>query len=90
MKHAAFGLLIATLASGCVHGEAVEQVHAGMSREQVSALMGTPDGSTNTAGRECALYTVAKDFWSRVPWNMTDRYYVCFSDGKVDTFGLVS
>ena len=49
--------------------------------------MGPPDGSTNTAGRECQIYTVTKDFWSRVPWNMTDRYYVCYSDGRVDTFG---
>ena len=87
MKHATCGLLIAFLTAGCVHGSAVEQVHAGMSRDEVAALMGTPDGSTNTAGRECQLYTVAKDFWSRVPWNMTDRYYVCHSDGKVDTFG---
>ena len=90
MKHASIGLLIATLASGCVHGEAVEQVQAGMNREQVAALMGPPDSSTNTAGRECAYYTVAKDFWSRVPWSMTDRYYVCFTDGKVETFGLAS
>lgn len=90
MKHAAFGLLIAFLTAGCVHSEAVEQVHAGMSREEVAALMGPPDGSTNTAGRECQMYTVAKDFWSRVPWNMTDRYYVCYSDGRVDTFGLAT
>ena len=34
-----------------------------------------------------SMYTVAKDFWSRVPWNMTDRYYICYSDGRVDTFG---
>ena len=30
-----------------------------------------------------------KDFWSRVPWEMTSRYYVCYVDGKVDTFGKV-
>jgi hypothetical protein len=81
------GLLIAVLAGGCVHGSSLEQVHAGMSREEVAALMGRPDGSSNTPGRECAFYTVLKEFWSRVPWNMSDRYYVCFSDGKVETFG---
>jgi hypothetical protein len=75
MKHAALGLLIAFSTAGCVHSEVVAQ-------------MGPPDVSTNTAGRECQIYTVTKDFWSRVPWNMTDRYYVCYSDGKVDTFGL--
>lgn len=90
MKRVAQGLLIAFFAGGCVHGTAVEQIHAGMSRAEVSALMGQPDGTTNTAGRECELYTVTKDFWSRVPWNMTDRYYVCYSDGRVDTFGLAT
>ena len=87
MRRAAMGLLIAVLAGGCVHGSSLEQVHAGMSREEVAALMGRPDGSSNTPGRECAFYTVLKEFWSRVPWNMSDRYYVCFSDGKVETFG---
>jgi len=87
MKRTAMGLLIAFLAGGCVHGSSLEQVHAGMSRDEVAALMGAPEGSTSTPGRECSYYSVLKDFWSRVPWNMSDRYYVCFSDGKVDTFG---
>ena len=90
MKHAAFGLLIAFLTAGCVHGSAFEQVHAGMAREEVVALMGPAESSSNTAGGECAVYTVAKDFWSRVPWSMTDRYYVCYSDGRVQTFGLAA
>jgi hypothetical protein len=87
MKHATLGLLIALSVAGCVHGSSVEQVHAGMSREQVASLMGPADLSTSTPGRECAYYTVLKDFWSRVPWNMSDRYVVCFNDGKVETFG---
>jgi hypothetical protein len=88
MKHAALGLLIATLAGACVHTSALEQVRPGMTRDQVTALMGPPQSSTNTAGRECVMYTVTKDFWSRTPWSMTDRYYVCYSEGRVDTFGL--
>jgi hypothetical protein len=87
MTRAAIGLLIAVVVGGCVHGSSLEQVHAGMSREEVVALMGPPEGSTNTPGRECTFYTVLKDFWSRVPWNMSDRYYVCFSDGKVENYG---
>lgn len=82
----AFAPVVLTLAS-CVHTGAVEQIHAGMDRGQVAALMGPPETTSNTAGRECATYVVTKDFWSRVPWSMTDRYYVCFTDGKVDTFG---
>jgi hypothetical protein len=87
MRRAILGSTIFLLAAGCVHGSSVERLHAGMSREQVATLMGPADLSTSTPGRECAYYTVLKDFWSRVPWSMSDRYYVCFSDGRVDTFG---
>ena len=88
MKHVPFGLFAALLAGACVHGSAMEQVHAGMTHEEVSGIIGKPDGTANTAGRSCEHYTVLKDFWSRVPWDMSDPYYVCYSDdGKVDTFG---
>jgi hypothetical protein len=87
MKRAVFALLTAFLATGCVHGSSMEQVHAGMTHQEVASTIGPPDGTTNTAGRECARYTVAKDFWSRVPWDMSDPYYVCYTDGKVDAFG---
>ena len=88
MKHALIGLpIIAGALAGCVHAESVERLHAGMDRTQVSALLGPPETTSSTAGRECATYIVTKDFWSRVPWSITDRYYVCFADGKVETFG---
>jgi hypothetical protein len=88
MKRAAFGLLIAGLASACgVPGEKFQQVQAGMSRDEVVSLMGQPKGSTHDAGRDCDTYSVAKDFWSRVPWDMNHTYYVCFADGKVQSFG---
>jgi len=87
MKHVLPALPVALLAAGCVHTASLDQIHAGMDRSQVAALMGSPETTNNTAGHECATYTVTKDFWSRVPWSMTDRYYVCFTDGKVDTFG---
>jgi SmpA/OmlA family protein len=87
MARGAMGILMALTVGACVHGSSLEQLHAGMSRSEVASLMGPADLSTSTPGRECAYYTVLKDFWSRVPWNMSDRYYVCFSDGKVETFG---
>ncbi len=87
MKRALIALPIAFVLAGCVHAASVEQIHAGMDRNEVATLMGPPETTSNTAGRECATYIVTKDFWSRVPWDMTDRYYVCFTDGKVDTFG---
>jgi len=88
MKRAPIALPIAVALTGCVHTEAVEKIHVGMDRGQVAALMGPAETTSNTAGRECATYSVTKDFWSRVPWSMTDRYYVCFADGKVETFGV--
>ena len=87
MKRWTMGLLIAVTAGGCVHGSSVEQLHAGMDREQVASLMGPAEISTSTPGRECAYYTVLKDFWSRVPWDMSNKYYVCYVDGRVDYFG---
>jgi outer membrane protein assembly factor BamE (lipoprotein component of BamABCDE complex) len=87
MKRALIGLPIAFLATACVHAASMDEVHAGMERSQVTAMLGPPETTNNTAGQECAYYSLTKDFWSRVPWDMTDRYYVCFTDGKVETFG---
>ncbi|MFI5000753.1 MAG: hypothetical protein ACHQK9_12810 [Reyranellales bacterium] len=88
MKRAAFGLLIAGLAAGCgVPGEKFDQMHAGMNREEVVSLVGPPETSIRDSDRDCDIYRVTKDFWSRVPWDMSWRYQVCFSDGKVQSFG---
>ena len=90
MKRIACLLSIAlpiTVLGGCVHGDNLEKVQAGMTREQVASLMGPPDASTHSPGKDCAYYTVLKDFWSRTPWTLSNRYYVCFTDGRVETFG---
>jgi hypothetical protein len=89
MKRVVLGILSALAASGCVHNESLGHVQAGMSREQVASIMGPSDGSVSEPGRECSYYTVLKDFMSRTPWSMSDRYYICYADGKVDTFGKV-
>lgn len=83
-------LLSTALLTGCVHGDNVERLQAGMDREQVRTVMGPPEASTYSPGKDCSYYTVLKDFWSRTPWTMSDRYYVCFTDGKVETFGRAS
>ncbi len=89
MKRATLALLVAvaTVTGGCVHNSRLEKVHAGMSQDEVIAVMGQPESSTHSPGRSCSVYTVAKDFWSRTPWSVSDRYYICYTDGKVDTFG---
>ena len=43
----------------------------------------------HSPGKECAYYALLKDFWSRVPWSVSERYYVCFDDGKVASFGKI-
>jgi len=65
MKRTASALLIAFLAAGCVHGSSIDQVHAGMTHEEVVGLIGQPEVTTNTAGRECARYTVATNVSKR-------------------------
>ena len=89
MTRALIGLPIIFLVTGCVHVASMEQVHSGMDRTQVTAMLGPPDTTNNTAGHECAYYSLTKDFWSRVPWRVNDRYYVCYDDGRVESFGKV-
>lgn len=88
MNRYAFGLLIALSLAGCAREpRAIDQVQPGMSREQVVALIGQPEGQARVNDRDCALYSVQKDFWRRTPWTMSDRYQVCYAGSQVETFG---
>jgi hypothetical protein len=90
MKHLALALSITALLAGCaVEAKNIDRVQAGMSRDQVQAIMGPAETVTHSPGNECAYYSLLKDFWSRVPWSLSDRYYVCYDDGKVASFGKV-
>ncbi len=89
MRRTALGLLIVCTAAGCVQSSNLDQVRPGMSREQVSSIMGAPESSMHTAGQECSTYTVMKDFWMRVPWSMSNRYQVCYREGRVEHFGRI-
>ena len=90
MKQLILALSMTALLTGCA-GEArnIDRVQAGMSPDQVSAIIGPPDTVSHSPGKECAYYSLLKDFWSRVPWSVSDRYYVCFDEGKVASFGKV-
>jgi hypothetical protein len=89
MKRPVLLLLIATLAGCAVQAKNIDRVHAGMNRDQVRSIMGQPQTVAHSPGKECAYYTMLKDFWSRVPWSVSDRYYVCYDNGKVESFGKV-
>jgi hypothetical protein len=88
-----FALSIAAMLSGlagcAVPAKNIDRVQAGMNRDQVRSIMGQPETVAHSPGKECAYYSLLKDFWSRVPWSVSDRYYVCYDDGKVEAFGKV-
>lgn len=92
MRRFASLLLAAGLLAGCatnLHEDQIDQVRAGMSRDEVQGLLGAPASATYTPGQDCAYYTILKSFWRRTPWSLTERYAVCFADGRVETFGRV-
>jgi hypothetical protein len=86
----AVALSMVVLVAGCATpARTLDQIRPGMSRQQVQSMMGPPQTVAHSPGKECAYYTLLKDFWSRVPWSLSDRYYVCYDDGRVETFGKV-
>ena len=80
-------LSAAGLLAGCVTASNMDEVRAGMSPDQVQTILGEPETVAHAPGSQCSYYTVLKDFWSRTPWTMTNRYVVCYDDGKVKSFG---
>ena len=90
MKRLALALFMAGSATACaVPAQNMERIQAGMSTDQVQSIMGPPQAVTYAAGKQCSYYALLKDFWSRVPWSLSDRYYVCYDGGKVESFGKV-
>ena len=73
--------------AGCVTASTMDQLRAGMTPEQVQSVLGEPETVAHSPGKQCSYYTVLKDFWSRTPWSLSNRYYVCYDDGKVQSFG---
>lgn len=87
MKRIASVALVTGLLGGCVTASTLEGVQAGMNPDQVQAILGEPEAVAHAPGTQCSYYTVLKDFWSRTPWSLSNRYYVCYDDGKVKSFG---
>lgn len=92
MKRFASALLaalsVAVLVAGCAApARTLDRIRPGMNRQEVQSMLGSPQAVVHSPGKECAYYTLLKDFWSRVPWSTSDRYYVCYDDGRVESFG---
>ena len=83
--------LAAIILTGCAttSDTAIQRVHAGMDRDQVQSIIGPPESAAYAPGKDCAYYSLLKDFWMRTPWSLSNRYYVCYGDGKVESFGRV-
>ena len=69
---------------GCVTGERVRSVHEGMSKDEVIAVLGNPDGFQRSGEYEALRYTNRLiSGWS---WDRAD-YNVILRDGRVIEYG---
>ncbi len=85
-----FALMVATLAAGCaMPRENMNQLRIGMTRAEAQSILGPPDSSAADKTKECAYYSMWRDFWNRRPGDYSDRYYVCFEEGKLSSYGKV-
>ena len=77
----AFALCI----TGCATGEKVRgSVHEGMSKSEVTSLLGNPDGFKKAGDQEAMLYTNRLiSGWS---WDRTD-YTIILQNGQVVEYG---
>jgi hypothetical protein len=90
MKRVAVALSLVGLAAACATpARNMDRIQAGMTPQQVAEVIGQPQATTYSSGKQCSYYALLKDFWSRVPWSVNDRYYVCYDGGKVESFGKV-
>ena len=88
MKRVAVTFSTVGLAAACTApSHNMDRVQAGMTPQQVAAIVGPPQAVAYSPGKQCSYYILLKDFWSRVPWSVNDRYYVCYDGGRVESFG---
>jgi len=77
-------LILAILLAGCVAGERAKRVDPAMTKEQVTSIMGRPDGYRKDGDYEVTKYTNrAISVWS------SDRadHTFSFQDGKLVEYG---
>ncbi|WP_446728629.1 outer membrane protein assembly factor BamE domain-containing protein [Pleomorphomonas sp. T1.2MG-36] len=69
--------------------EKLSTLEPGMSKEQVVKVLGQPDSSRLRNGESCLMYSMWRDFWNRRPGDYSDRYFACFSNNKLTSYGRV-
>ncbi|MGA2016446.1 MAG: SHOCT domain-containing protein [Opitutaceae bacterium] len=83
-KAAIVGLLfLGALFAGCATSDKLNNVHIGMTKDQVLALLGTPDSTSAQANVEyMTYYLVAESGYGR-----DQPYMIRLVSGKVESFG---
>ncbi|MFY1969599.1 outer membrane protein assembly factor BamE domain-containing protein [Achromobacter xylosoxidans] len=78
-------VLVSTLLlAGCATGGDVAKIKPGMTKEQVTAIVGAPDGFQQRDGYEVLQYT--NRLMSNWSWDRTD-YTVLLKDDRVVEYG---
>jgi hypothetical protein len=81
-------LLVGALLVGCATSAALNNLHIGMDRSQVIALLGQPDSTSAQANVEYLTYYLAID--TQEGPARDQPYLVRLVDGKVESFGRMT
>ena len=77
-------ILVTSLLAGCVSGNTVRGLDPGMSQEQVTRIMGKPDGFKQRG--EYITYEYTNLLISGWSWDRTDYSFI-FKNGKLIEYG---
>lgn len=77
-------IVLALVLGGCVTGEKVTQLDPGMSQEQVTQIIGKPDGFQKRG--EYTVYKYTNRLISGWSWDRADYSFI-FKDGKLIEYG---
>ena len=85
MRRLLFSLAVVGLLSGCATGQVVRNdIRQGMTKQQVVAALGNPDGVQTSGNYEALEY--ANRLISGWSWDRTD-YYVILNNNVVTSYG---
>ncbi|MGA2444613.1 MAG: SHOCT domain-containing protein [Opitutaceae bacterium] len=83
MKTTALTLLLAMLLTGCMTADKTNDIKIGMTKDQVIAILGTPDSTSAQANIEYMTYYLI----SNTSYGRDLPYSIRLVDGKVESFG---
>ena len=78
--------LAALLLAGCISSTKLNDMHIGMTKDQVFALLGQPDSTSAQANVEYLTYYLEINT-ANGPIDRTQPYFVRLVSGKVESFG---